>query len=127
MLRNVLLLFVTTLILGVAIGYFFGFGNGIEKGEPTYISSFEECKAAGYPINGSYPEQCNTPDGKHFVQDVEETTPEEETPVTPVVPRNPGAVKPEPVFCTMDAKICPDGTGVGRVGPNCEFAPCPGE
>jgi hypothetical protein len=31
------------------------------------------------------------------------------------------------VFCTMDAKICPDGSGVGRVGPNCEFAPCPGE
>lgn len=33
--------------------------------------------------------------------------------------------KPEEVFCTMDAKICPDGSGVGRVGPNCEFAPCP--
>lgn len=30
-----------------------------------------------------------------------------------------------PVACTMDAKICPDGTAVGRVGPNCEFAPCP--
>ncbi len=30
-----------------------------------------------------------------------------------------------PVACTMDAKICPDGTGVGRTGPNCEFAPCP--
>lgn len=27
--------------------------------------------------------------------------------------------------CTMEAKICPDGTSVGRVGPNCEFAPCP--
>lgn len=31
------------------------------------------------------------------------------------------------VACTMDAKICPDGTAVGRVGPNCEFSPCPGE
>ncbi len=30
-----------------------------------------------------------------------------------------------PIFCTADAKICPDGTGVGRVGPNCEFAECP--
>ncbi|GEM_PF-1402711 len=29
--------------------------------------------------------------------------------------------------CTMEAKICPDGTAVGRTGPNCEFAPCPGE
>ncbi len=29
--------------------------------------------------------------------------------------------------CTQEAKICPDGTGVGRTGPNCEFAACPGE
>ncbi len=27
--------------------------------------------------------------------------------------------------CTMEAKLCPDGSSVGRVGPNCEFAPCP--
>ena len=32
-----------------------------------------------------------------------------------------------PVACTMDAKVCPDGSAVGRQGPNCEFAPCPGE
>ena len=31
----------------------------------------------------------------------------------------------EPVVCTLDAKICPDGSGVGRVPPSCEFAPCP--
>jgi plastocyanin len=30
------------------------------------------------------------------------------------------------VVCTMDAKLCPDGTYVGRIGPNCEFALCPG-
>ncbi len=29
------------------------------------------------------------------------------------------------VRCTMEAKVCPDGTEVGRVAPNCEFAPCP--
>jgi hypothetical protein len=33
--------------------------------------------------------------------------------------------KCEPVACTADAKICPDGSAVGRVGPNCEFAACP--
>jgi len=27
--------------------------------------------------------------------------------------------------CTADAKICPDGSEVGRVPPTCEFAPCP--
>lgn len=31
------------------------------------------------------------------------------------------------VACTMEAKICPDGSAVARRGPNCEFAPCPGE
>lgn len=31
----------------------------------------------------------------------------------------------EQVACTMEAKICPDGTAVGRSGPNCEFAACP--
>ncbi len=28
--------------------------------------------------------------------------------------------------CTLEAKLCPDGSSVGRVGPLCEFAPCPG-
>ena len=31
----------------------------------------------------------------------------------------------KPVICTADAKICPDGSLVGRRGPNCEFTPCP--
>ncbi len=35
-----------------------------------------------------------------------------------------GAVS-KTVACTMEAKMCPDGSFVGRVGPNCEFAPCP--
>lgn len=33
----------------------------------------------------------------------------------------------EGVACAMDAKICPDGTAVGRSGPNCEFEKCTGE
>jgi hypothetical protein len=31
-----------------------------------------------------------------------------------------------PVVCTMEAKLCPDGTSVGRIPPDCEFAKCPG-
>lgn len=31
----------------------------------------------------------------------------------------------KPLACTMEAKICPDGSAVGRTGLNCEFAPCP--
>jgi hypothetical protein len=31
----------------------------------------------------------------------------------------------EPVACTQEAKICADGSYVGRIGSNCEFAECP--
>ena len=31
---------------------------------------------------------------------------------------------PGPNVCTSEAKQCPDGSYVGRTGPNCEFAEC---
>ena len=29
------------------------------------------------------------------------------------------------IACTLDAKVCPDGSTVSREGPSCEFADCP--
>ncbi len=40
----------------------------------------------------------------------------------PIVPQIPS---PSPIACSQEAKLCPDGSGVGRTGPNCEFAACP--
>ncbi len=34
-------------------------------------------------------------------------------------------IQPSNQACTSEGKICPDGTVVGRVGPNCEFEACP--
>lgn len=34
-------------------------------------------------------------------------------------------VLPTEVGCTLEAKLCPNGSVVGRGGPQCEFAPCP--
>ena len=34
-------------------------------------------------------------------------------------------LSPTYVACTQEAKVCPDGSAVGRTGPNCEFATCP--
>lgn len=34
---------------------------------------------------------------------------------------------PAQVACTMEAKICPDGSSVGRTDPNCEFTECPAD
>lgn len=31
----------------------------------------------------------------------------------------------EQIYCTMEAKLCPDGSYVGKVPPDCEFAACP--
>lgn len=73
-----------------------------QKVKVENINSFEECQDAGYPIAEIFPEQCFLPDGRLFTKD-------------------------EGVACTMDAKECPDGSFVGRIPPNCEFTPCPGE
>lgn len=43
----------------------------------------------------------------------------------PVEYKNPS--EKELIACTMEAKLCPDGSYVSRTGPNCEFAPCPAE
>ncbi len=34
------------------------------------------------------------------------------------------SVPNEPTLCTMEAKLCPDGSYVGRTGPKCQFV-CP--
>jgi len=34
------------------------------------IDSFEDCVAAGNPVMESYPRQCRTSDGKHFVESI---------------------------------------------------------
>lgn len=52
--------------------------------------------------------------------------PEGEIPDVPPTEPTPPTTN-EPVACTMDAKMCPDGSYVGRVAPNCAFASCPNE
>jgi hypothetical protein len=99
-------------------------GNGgADAAEPmtpteTIVDSFEDCVAAGNPVMESYPPRCRHA-GVLYTATVSEPTPAP----TPV----PAPTDQEPVACTMDAKMCPDGSAVGRSGPNCEFAPCPGE
>lgn len=54
--------------------------------------------------------------GVFFAKSVDAPTPTEEV----VVPNEDS----DTVMCTMDALECPDGSFVGRTGPNCEFV-CP--
>lgn len=48
------------------------------------------------------------------------------TPTSPVSSAQPTQPSDDQVVCTLDALECPDGTYVGRTGPNCEFV-CPAE
>jgi hypothetical protein len=38
---------------------------------------------------------------------------------------NKKTINPPPTACTMEAKLCSDGSYVSRTGPNCEFTLCP--
>lgn len=40
-------------------------------------------------------------------------------------PSPPGGGHGEPMMCTQEAKMCPDGSYVGRTGAHCAFAACP--
>ena len=85
------------LLAAGAAGYY-----GYKDGGQAPITSFEECAAAGYPIMESYPERCRTPEGVTFTRVITENA-----------------------ACDADAKICPNGTLVGRIPPSCDFAACP--
>lgn len=37
--------------------------------EPLFVTNFEECEAAGYPVMESNPRQCRTPDGTLYVEE----------------------------------------------------------
>lgn len=50
--------------LGFAVFSYIQKSNRIEA-----VTNFEEC-AKVYPVMESYPAQCRTPDGRHFVQTI---------------------------------------------------------
>ncbi len=58
-------------VLALIAGLLLSLSN-IAKTQRMYlIATFAECKDAGYPIMESYPEQCSTPDGRTFVNEVQ--------------------------------------------------------
>jgi len=128
MAKRILILLIASIAFGAALGYFFGYDQGFERAEVKSINSFQECKDAGNPIMESYPERCMTPDGRSFDNPEHEYTPEGEEDENDIPVSDTPSPRPplgEPVACTMDAFICPDGTALGRTGPNCTFPPCP--
>lgn len=103
------------------------------------VISFFSSIFAAYQMGVRYGEETIVPMTITPTPNVEGIPPVQTDPVMPIekmpqgntipeesgerTPMNPGIE----VACTMEAKICPDGSSVGRVGPNCEFQACPGE
>lgn len=69
-------LLIIVIILGIAALGVAGWLLYRQVIKPAMVNSYADCVAAGYPILESYPEQCNTPDGKHFTNpDAQNVTP----------------------------------------------------
>jgi hypothetical protein len=64
--KKILLL---AIVLLLAVGAFFGYQYYLQQQRVKAISSFEEC-AEMFSVMTSYPGQCRTSDGRHFVQDI---------------------------------------------------------
>jgi hypothetical protein len=96
--RTRLLLIGIVLLSGVVTGFMLFRPSAVVAPEPVVstITTFEECKNAGYPIMESYPEQCRTPEGQNFVREIVK---EEEKPIP--VPKP----VPTPSYKNFDTEI----------------------
>lgn len=58
----------------LGIGSFAAWWQYSEDKEETQssITDFDSCAAAGNPVAESYPRQCTSEDGRHFVEEIEE-------------------------------------------------------
>lgn len=90
------------------------FGEMVDRGDGVYVYKNTDNLTKGFQMTKI---DCALLDTENSSSDsIIET---EINPTDPVVPED------EMVACTMDAMMCPDGSYVGRVGPNCEFQACP--
>jgi hypothetical protein len=64
-------------IVGLLIVFLAGFfvyyqRENVAK-EVGFITSFEDCVSAGYPVMESYPRQCTTPEGNVYTEELDAT------------------------------------------------------
>jgi len=95
----------------------------------SQVNDYVTCTyTRGSVILESYPEQCRTRNGSTFTRVL---TPDEKDRLNPPedLPEN-DAPEDLPIdgsfVCTTDVIMCPDGSYIGRLPPNCEFPECPG-
>lgn len=112
-----------TTLLGLAVvlaliaGLLLSLSNIAKKQEMYAISSFEECKKAGFPIMESYPEQCATSDGRTFTNDAQT--------VSHMPPPQTGSIGNGCAVSGCSMQLCMSADEVAQGGgvSTCEFRP----
>lgn len=66
--HTVILSVLVVILLGIVAWFVFRKTPVVAPGQPTAaeVKSFEACMAAGYPVTGTNPRQCKTPDGRTY-------------------------------------------------------------
>jgi len=82
---------------------------------PNTITDFASCVAAGNPVMESYPRQCNTKDGRHFVEDIQLAPPKG--------PTQGGAPGPGCAIGGCSSQICGEADDVENLVSTCEYNP----
>jgi hypothetical protein len=106
-------------------------GHAVARGAVDTFIVYSPSGAAPIPIEGGLSACAESgfgttrSDFETFAQDLRTIDPKSGTFYT--IERGESCSREQNVACTEDAKLCPDGSAVGRVPPACEFAPCPGE
>jgi hypothetical protein len=69
--KNYLRIILATLFI-LVVGFFILNNYIYNEKQADEINSYQACAEAGYPILESYPEQCQTPDGRTFTRELSE-------------------------------------------------------
>lgn len=69
--KTILSILLFVVLIGAALFLFMrGRPNPEDVEEDMAITNFEECVAAGHPVQESYPARCSVPGGETFIQDI---------------------------------------------------------
>jgi len=69
----------------------------VERSSVAQINSFEGCAAQGFPVMESFPRQCRTPDGRLFVEEINNGTTGKEDLIVVLFP-TPGEIISSPLL-----------------------------
>lgn len=98
--------------------------QGVKSVNPIYDNQGIEVISPLHESKDQKTPPCN-PVGSETCDEGAGSTQRPAPPKTIVSPPKDMPITVEPVACTLEAKLCPDGSSVGRTGPDCAFSACP--